>query len=296
MDYKNDSYCLLLGDCLLRMKELPDDSVDAIISDIPYGIDFQDWDVKHKNVNSALLGSSPAQSKSQLFKSRGKPKNGWSENDKLRAKEFENFCSSFFKESLRLTKPCSPIIIMSGRQWNHRMIVAAEDVGLTLIETFAWDKGSAPFRAMRVSKVPSAKTETINGDWRLGCPAPRFEPIVWLRAPYKLGGTITSEFIQNGLGCFNADHVRTNILSISSRVKEKQHETQKPEELMKVLVEGFTQPGHTVLDMFSGSGTTGVACLKTGRKFIGIEKEQRYFDVSKKRLFDIENSLKVSSS
>ena len=61
MDYKDDSKWLMLGDCLERMKEIPDGSVDAVISDIPFGISFSEWDVLHKNTNSSLLGTSPAQ-------------------------------------------------------------------------------------------------------------------------------------------------------------------------------------------------------------------------------------------
>ena len=75
---------LMKGDCLERMKEIPDGSVDVCISDIPYGIDFDEWDVTHNNSNSALLGQSPKNAESKLFKSRGKPLNGWSQEDKLR--------------------------------------------------------------------------------------------------------------------------------------------------------------------------------------------------------------------
>lgn len=65
-----------------------------------------------------------------------------------------------------------------------------------------------------------------------------------------------------------------------------QHPTQKPLPLMLDLVSLFADEGQTVLDPFMGSGTTGVACLKLGRKFIGIEKEQEYFDGACKRIED----------
>lgn len=58
-DYKDDNFWLMFGDCLERMKGIPDNSVDCCVSDIPYGIDFEEWDVLHKNNNSALLGQSP---------------------------------------------------------------------------------------------------------------------------------------------------------------------------------------------------------------------------------------------
>jgi len=62
------------------------------------------------------------------------------------------------------------------------------------------------------------------------------------------------------------------------------HPTEKPVALMADLILLYTQPGDVVLDPFMGSGTTGVACLKTGRRFIGIERDPKWFDVAEKRL------------
>lgn len=62
------------------------------------------------------------------------------------------------------------------------------------------------------------------------------------------------------------------------------HETQKPLPLMLELVELFTDPGDLVLDPFCGSGTTGVACIRLGRRFIGIEKSEVYAKVARERL------------
>ncbi len=64
---------------------------------------------------------------------------------------------------------------------------------------------------------------------------------------------------------------------------KKHHPTQKPDELMVWCV-GFIEKETTVLDPFMGSGTTGVACIRTGRKFIGIEKEPKYFDIAVSRV------------
>jgi site-specific DNA-methyltransferase (adenine-specific) len=62
------------------------------------------------------------------------------------------------------------------------------------------------------------------------------------------------------------------------------HETQKPLPLMLELVELFTDPGELVLDPFCGSGTTGVACLRLGRRFIGIERDAKYAAIARERL------------
>lgn len=66
--------------------------------------------------------------------------------------------------------------------------------------------------------------------------------------------------------------------------RQGEHPTEKPIPLMKELVSLFTNPGQTILDPFMGSGTTGVACANLGRKFIGIEIEPKYFDISCRRI------------
>lgn len=63
-----------------------------------------------------------------------------------------------------------------------------------------------------------------------------------------------------------------------------QHPTQKPVALLEYLVKTYTNEGDTVLDNCMGSGSTGVACVNTGRKFIGMELEEKYFDIAKERI------------
>jgi site-specific DNA-methyltransferase (adenine-specific) len=65
------------------------------------------------------------------------------------------------------------------------------------------------------------------------------------------------------------------------------HSTQKPVPLMEYLIKTYTNEGETVLDFCLGSGTTGVACVNTGRDFIGIEMDEGYFDIAKKRIESI---------
>ena len=64
------------------------------------------------------------------------------------------------------------------------------------------------------------------------------------------------------------------------------HPTQKPVALMEYLIRTYTNEGEAVLDNCMGSGTTGIACLNTGRKFIGIEKDDKYFEIAKQRIED----------
>lgn len=286
MDYKDDNVWLMFGDCLERMKEIPDGSVDAVISDIPYGISYSSWDVLHDNKNSALLGQSPAQKSSALFEKRGKPLNGWSEADRNKGKEFSEWCAKFLTECMRVLKPASPLLVMTGRQLQHRFTIAAEDSGFVYKDYLVWDKMQAPFRAQAVAKVLDKRGVTVEGNYRLGNLAPMHEPVVYLFKPYKQGGTVTDCFVKDGVGCFDADILQSNIIRLSSKVSNKEHETQKPVQLFEILVELVTKEGHTVLDMFMGSGTTGVACKSLNRKFIGIEMDEGYYEVASKRILE----------
>jgi site-specific DNA-methyltransferase (adenine-specific) len=73
--------------------------------------------------------------------------------------------------------------------------------------------------------------------------------------------------------------------AINNRSGERsQHPSQKPVALMELLIKAFSSPIETILDPFMGSGTTGVACVKLGRKFIGIELEPKYFDIACRRI------------
>jgi site-specific DNA-methyltransferase (adenine-specific) len=75
--------------------------------------------------------------------------------------------------------------------------------------------------------------------------------------------------------------------------KSVKHPTQKPVELLQYLIRTYTNTGDTVLDMFMGSGSTGVACIREGRNFIGIEKDHEYFEIAKKRIYEEESNSKL---
>lgn len=84
---------------------------------------------------------------------------------------------------------------------------------------------------------------------------------------------------------------RSVIKFASDKQRSKLHPTQKPLALMEYLVLTYTKPGDIVLDPFMGSGTTGLACLKHGRGFIGVEKDADYFQTATQRLNAINIAL-----
>jgi DNA modification methylase len=76
-----------------------------------------------------------------------------------------------------------------------------------------------------------------------------------------------------------------NVLTVSRLPSaEKEHQTEKPVELMEMPIRVLSDEGATILDPFMGSGTTGVACARLGRRFIGIEIEPKYFDIARRRI------------
>lgn len=101
-------------------------------------------------------------------------------------------------------------------------------------------------------------------------------------------GTTKSENYGRQTGAFtisNGDRYPLNYIEFK-RDKDKLHPTQKPVDLMEYLIKTYTNEGEIVLDFTMGSGTTGVACVNLNRKFIGIELDDKYFEIAQKRIND----------
>jgi site-specific DNA-methyltransferase (adenine-specific) len=283
-------------DGIRTIKKLSDNSVHLILSDIPYGIGAENWDVLHDNTNSAYLGSSPAQRKAgAVFKKRGKPINGWSEADREIPKQYYKWCSTWAADWLRVLKPGGSAIIFAGRRYSHRCIAALEDAGFSYKDMFAWLRQRAPHRAQRLSIVYEKRGDFASAQqwerWRVGNLRPTFEPVLWFTKPYKIGTTIADNVLAHGVGAFNEEAflkyepmpdnvLRSGFLSGESGL----HPTQKPITLMQAFIELTTLEGHVVLDPFCGSGSTLVAARNLDRKYIGFEINANYAQVAEERL------------
>ena len=111
------------GDSFELIKNIPSESIHLILSDIPYGIGIDEWDVLHDNTNTAYLGSSPAQKNAgAIFKKRGKPLNGWSESDRAIPKQYQEWCSTWANEWYRVLKPGASALVFAGRRLSHRCV------------------------------------------------------------------------------------------------------------------------------------------------------------------------------
>lgn len=231
---------LYLGDCLELIKTLPSDSVDAVITDIPY---FQvvstDWDNQWSSVESYL-----------------------------------NWLERVIVECERVMRQGSSLLMFTGRQYNPHINLLLQKY-FTEKRVIIWARKRA-FNNTRGKSLSSG-----------------YEPICYYTKGDAVFNTIkihpntkrkeyTTGILKDGV---NLSDVWLDIPSLPHNAKERvNHPTQKPIRLMERCVQMVTNRGGVVLDPFMGSGSTGVACKNTGRDFIGIEKEENYYNVAKERL------------
>ena len=284
------------ADGIAAVRDLEESCAHLILSDIPYGIGADEWDVLHSNRNSALLGSSPAQERAgAVFRRRGKPLNGWSEADRQIPVEYQRWCASFASEWLRVLKPGGSALVFAGRRLSHRCIVAFEDAGFTFKDSLAWLRESAPHRAQRVSVVFQRRGDDASAEdwegWRVGNLRPTFEPVLWFVKPYAIGTTIADNVLTHGVGAYNErafvrfEQAPDNVLrSGFARGEGGLHVAQKPVKLLRALIELTTQPGQLVLDPFCGSGSTLLAAKMAARQYLGFEIDPDAVRIAVERL------------
>lgn len=161
----------------------------------------------------------------------------------------EEYMSEFF----RILKDGSHCYVMTNHVNLQHMINTATEVGFKFVKCLIWNKGNK-----------------IMGQSYMN----QFEYILFLRKGKH-------KKINN---CGTSD-----ILSIPNKKDKDEngknlHDTQKPVELMKILIENSSQKCDIVLDPFMGIGSTGLACIECGRNFIGVELDPQYFEIAKRRL------------
>jgi site-specific DNA-methyltransferase (adenine-specific) len=188
----------------------------------------------------------------------------------------------------RVIKPNGAIVLTAAQPFTTALIASnLQDFKYCWV----WDKKN-PTGFLNAKKQPLRRTEEICVFYRKQC---TYNPAMEVRgAPRKKGGYNKPGGTEN-YGVFhdapsvNNEYHPTNLLSLSNANRsEKVHPTQKPVALMEYLIKTYTNEGETVLDFTMGSGTTGVACVKTKREFVGIEIDEDYFKIAEKRIRETE--------
>jgi site-specific DNA-methyltransferase (adenine-specific) len=280
---------LILGDCLEVLDSLESQSVDIVITDPPYGISQlnQDWDKEkidasiEKSKNS-VVGRIPVGMKFD-------PKD---------SKNLGCFLSKVSEKLLDKLKPGSFCLVFSQPRSVHRVAVAFEDSGFEFRDQLLWDYGKGQGKAQGVQNfirkakyinedVKESLIERLDG-FKTAQLTPTYESILLFQKPKE--GTIVQNYLKYGTGLvdFRKTSVSNRFKHSKPSKKEREeagrHPTLKPVSLIEDLIKVFSREGNIVLDCFSGSGTTGVACVKTNRKYILIEKCENYYKKSQERL------------
>lgn len=232
------------GDCLELMKQIPDGSIDLVLTDPPYGTTACKWD---NVIDFSLM---------------------WAELKRI-IKPNGAIC-------LFGSEPFSSALRMSNLKWFKYDWVWCKD---------------RPTNPLLSKKRPMNYVEIISVFYKK---QPNYNPQMSLRPKENLrnntktiGKKHTTETIGETkiIGGDSSKKLKypSNFLKFS-RVQKGQHPTQKPVALLEYLIKTYTLKGETVLDFTMGSGSTGVACKNLNRSFIGIELDDKYFEIAKKRI------------
>lgn len=239
---------LIHGDCLEKMKDVPDKSIDMILCDLPYGTTACKWDTvipfeplwkQYKRVIKdrgaiVLFGSEPFSSYLRISNIK-QYKYDWVW-DKVRPSGFQIAKYNPMKRHELIS------VFQEGSNWYPQK-----------------EKRDKPVKGRVCSSSDSS--------------------------PLKYNDWIVRVYNEKN---------PQSILVFSKQSDGKyMHPTQKPVALLEYLIKTYTLEGETVLDNCMGSGSTGIACINTKRNFIGIEKDDKYFEIAKKR---IEEHLTTAST
>ena len=208
LHYTDDRVSLYHGDCIEVMRSLPDSSVDAIVTDPPYGLEFmgKEWDAPWKAAGK-VEWADEGTDKSHPFRD-GSVRVEYGIGGKASV-GFQDWFTVVATEALRVLKPGGHLLAFGGTRTWHRLAVAIEDAGFEVRDSIAWQYGSGFPKSLDVQKA-IAKTAGAEAaqQWQGWGTAlkPAFEPIVVARKP--LIGTVAANVLTHGTGALNIDGCR----------------------------------------------------------------------------------------
>ena len=250
MDETNKHSYIIKGDCLKELKKIPDKSFDLIFADPPYNMQLG-GKLKRPD-NSVVRGVNDDWDKFESFKN------------------YDDFSNSWLEECRRILKDNGSIWVIGSYHNIFRLGKCIQDLGFWILNDVVWRKNN-PMPNFRGTRFTNAH-----------------ETLIWASKNKKSKYT----FNYQSLKCFNDDlQMRSDwlipICGGKERLKlngKKIHSTQKPEALLHRIILASTNKQDKILDPFLGTGTTAVVAKKLGRRYLGIEKDNKYFKYAYERL------------
>ena len=286
-------YKLYQGDCLEIIKEIPNKSIDMILCDPPYQVTQNKWDIcvpmnDYIIVNDKILEQDEFYLK-QFLKGLSKK-----EIDKIWK---ENRHEGLWTHYKRIIKDNGAILLFGQDIFSAQLINSNPKM-----YKYKWFwKKDRPSGFLNAKKMPLKDVEETLVFYKK---RPTYNPQFWEGIPLHGMGTKYKEgnLGNNNYGKF-ASHTNPSADREGDTKKyprqvlefKRPHPpifpTQKPVDLCEYLIKTYTNENDIVLDNCMGSGSTGVAALNTNRRFIGIELDENYFNIAKKRIEDTEEEL-----
>lgn len=245
---ESESYSLHLGNCLEILDSLEKDSVDLIFADPPYFLS--------NGGSTCKNGQRVSVDKGSWDQSRGAAQN-------------HSFNSEWLSRCQRVLKPNGTIWVSGTHHVIYSVGFALQMLGYKILNNVTWEKPNPPPNL--ACRYFTHSTETL----------------IWAAKNSKSKHVFNYGLMKSQ----NGDKQMKDVWRFTAPPKAEKthgrHPTQKPLSLLTRIIEASTEPSALVLDPFNGSGTTGVAALRLGRKYIGIDLNQEYLDLSVKRFTNI---------
>jgi site-specific DNA-methyltransferase (adenine-specific) len=257
--FKTDDFCLYNADCLAVMSRFPDNYVDMIFADPPYMLS--------NNGFTCHAGRMVSVNKGKWDKSKG-------------FEEDLKFHETWISECKRILKPEGTIWISGTLHSIFQTGYLLQKLDFHILNDISWFKPNA---------APNLSCTVF---------AHSHETLLWARKDKKARHTFNYKAMKEG--SFPEDRIKNpdkqmrSVWSIPTPSTEEKvfgkHTTQKPIKLLKRIITASTKDNDIILDPFNGGGTTGIACqLIRNRKYVGIEIEKKYIDLTLKRYNQLKN-------
>ena len=246
-DVVTSEYSLLFGDCLERMKEIPDASVDLVLVDLPYGTTQNKWDsvIDLENMWEQLNRICKVNAAKLMF--------AQTPFDKvLGCSNLKELKYEWIWEKTTAT----------GHLNAKKMPMKAHE------NILVFYSGLPKYNPQKTTGHRPANSYTKHQD----------DGSNYGETKVGISGGGQTDRYPRGVQVFKTDKQKVSL-----------HPTQKPVALLEYLIKTYTQENEIVLDFTFGGGSTGVACLNTNRKFIGVEMNEEYFNIAKDRIEKVLN-------